>query len=110
MFQFSHEGANRGFTYELKWGNTTILSRSGLSSETRTNGVARFGVYAQDQTQYDVESWGLGSTLAYLSGNATDSTAGSIIIDLRGRMSNNTSDTLTLRNYTVVRYPAVAAH
>ncbi len=110
MFQFSHEGANRGFTYELKWGNTTILSRSGLSSETRTNGVARFGVYAQDQTQYDVESWGLGSTLAYLSGNATDSTSGSIIIDLRGRMSNNTSDTLTLRNYTVVRYPAVAAH
>jgi hypothetical protein len=109
QFHFSHEGTNRGFTYDVRWGNTTILSRSGASTESGVAGMARFGVYAEAGTQYDVQSWGVATSLSSAAGNALDSLLSPVVIDLRGRFSSSTTDTLTLRSFTVIRYPAADA-
>jgi hypothetical protein len=109
LFSFSHEGTTRAFTFELRWGATTALSRSTASSESRVSGRAEFGVYAAAGTQYDVQSWGASLSLSSGVGDATDSLASSLVIDFRGLFSGSATDTLTLRNYTVTRYPAHTA-
>ncbi len=106
FFSFSHEGTARAFTFELHWGATTAVSRSSSTSESRVSGRTEFGVYAAAGTQYDVQSWGAALSLASGTGNATDSLASPLVIDLRGWFSSSTTDTVTLRNYTVIRYPA----
>jgi len=106
-FSYSHEGTAHGFTFEVRWGATAVVSRSGATTDARIAGVAEFGVYSGG-TQWDVQSWG--STLAQAAavGDAGDSLASALVVDLLGRFAENTADTLTLRNFTVVRYPAQA--
>jgi hypothetical protein len=108
QFHLSHEGTDRGFTYDVQWGQTTILSRAGVSTESRVAGTAHFGVYAETGTQYDLQSWGVATSLSSTAGSAVDSIQSPIVIDLRGSFSSSTTDTLTLRTFTVIRYPAVA--
>ena len=47
-------------------------------------------------------------TLAYVAAvaNATDNIVPPVQIDFQVKMIQTTSETVTLRNYTVVRYPA----
>jgi hypothetical protein len=108
FFSYSHEGSGLTFTFALRWGSTNIVSRSSTSSsESRVAGRATFGVHAAG-TQYDAQNWGALLSLASVVGNATDSLASPIVIDLLGRFSTTATETVTLRNYTVIRYPARA--
>jgi hypothetical protein len=56
--------------------------------------------------QLRAETWG--STLTYLGSvaNATDNIVPPVKIDFRAKMLQAASETITLRNFTVVRYPA----
>jgi hypothetical protein len=45
---------------------------------------------------------------SFSAGSAGDSIAAPITVALDGRMAAATSDTVTLRNFTVIRYPAQA--
>ena len=104
-FDYSHEGAGTGFTFEIHWGSTTVVSRSGASSETATGGRLDAGIDSSG-ARWRVESWG--STLAFAAsaGSASDSLAAPLTVTFLGRMSASTTDTVTLRSLTVVRYPA----
>jgi hypothetical protein len=106
LFSFSHEGSAQAITFELLWGVTNAVSRTTASAETRIAGRADFGVYDAAGTQLDVLSWGSLLTLSPMTGSAPDSISSSIVIDLRARFANSTTDTVTLRNLTVIRYPA----
>jgi hypothetical protein len=106
-FSYSHEGTARAFTFELHWGATTILSRTSATSELRVVGQAEFGVHSGGAL-WNTQSWGASLALASATGNATDSLSSPVVIDLLGKMASSTTDTVTLRNFTVIRYPAQA--
>jgi hypothetical protein len=106
-FSYSHEGATRGFTYEVHWGNTTIVSRGAGTADAYVAGHANAGVHSGG-AQWDVESWGNSLALAAGIGNASDSLASPLVIGFLGKLASSTSETVTLRNFTVVRYLAVS--
>jgi hypothetical protein len=103
-FDYAHSGTAGGFSVEVHWGSTTIVHRDALSTETLLAGRADAGIPAAG-AQLSSQTWG-GSTLAF-SANAAlaaDSYANGITVDFRG-LTGNSSDTLTLTNFTIVRIP-----
>jgi hypothetical protein len=55
------------------------------------------------------ESWGAALAIAAGAGSASDSLASALVIDFLGKLSGVVSgNSVTLRNFTVVRYPAQA--
>ena len=104
-FDYSHEGTTSGFTLEVHWGGTTLVSRSAAAGETAAGGRAEAGIDASG-AHWRVESWGATLAFAASAGSASDSLAAPLTISFLGRMAGSTSETVTLRNLTVVRYPA----
>jgi hypothetical protein len=105
-YQYSHTGSTAGFTGQVQVaGSVVVINRTAASTESLFAGHTSFGLYSGGQT-WDTQSWG-GSTLAFASAagssaiNATVATP----ISFQG-LTSSTADTLTLRNFTVIRYPA----
>jgi hypothetical protein len=104
-FDYSHEGTATGFNFEVHWGSTMIVSRSAVAGETAAGGWADAGVDSSG-AHWRVESWGASLAFAVSAGSASDSLAAPLTVSFLGSMAASTSDTVTLRNLTVVRYPA----
>lgn len=104
-FDYSHTGATAGFTFEVHWGGTTLLSRTGSASDSAFTGRADAGITGNG-AQWNAETWGTASAAAFGAGSAGDSIASPITVSLLGRMAAAGSDTMALQNFTVVRYPA----
>ena len=104
-FSYSHEGSSRAFNFEVHWGGSTIVSRATSSTETRAVGTADFGMYP-GATLWNVQSWGSLLGMAYAAGTAADPLTSPLTLSFLGDFASSTSDTVTLRNFTVVRYPA----
>ena len=94
-----------GFEFEVLWGGTSVVDRISPALEPMVAGKAESAVWSGG-AQLRAETWG--STLTYAAGvaNATDSIVPPLTIDFRAKMLQATSKTVTLRNFTVVRYPA----
>jgi hypothetical protein len=56
--------------------------------------------------QWSTQSWGTALTFATGVGLAGDSLAAPLTIDFLAHMNTSTTETVTLRNFTVLRYPA----
>lgn len=106
-FSYSHEGTSRSFTFEVRWGGSTLVSRTTSSGETFVTGRADAGLHGSG-AQWGVQSWGTSLAFAAGAGNAGDSFTSPLVVDFLATMTGTTSDTVTLRNFTVVRYPAQA--
>ena len=106
-FDYSHEGTETGFTIEVRWGGSPIVTRGALMEESQVTGKADGGIHAEG-AQWSVQSWG--ATLGFAAGVGTlsDSLADPLTIDFLAHLDGPTSETVTLRNFTVVRYPAQA--
>jgi len=104
-FDFSHEGTLTGFTFAVNWGNTLLVQRSGALNETFISGWAEAGANTS-ACQLSVQSWGTVLGLAVGVSNAHDSLSFPIVLAFEGQMAATTTDTVTLRNFSVVRYPA----
>jgi hypothetical protein len=104
-FHYSHEGAASGFTFSVRWGATTVASRSAAATDSLAIGEVNV-VPAAGGAQYGAQSWGSELALAAAAGNAPDSLSAGINIDFLGQMAASTGDSVTLRNFTVIRYPA----
>jgi hypothetical protein len=98
-----HQGATSGFTFDVHWGATSIVSRNGSVADTLVAVRADAAILAAG-AQMNYQSWG--TSLAFAAGVATaaDAYAGGITIDFRGSVGQ-AGETLTLRGYTVVRLP-----
>jgi hypothetical protein len=105
QFQYSHTGIAAGFVGEIHWANTTVISRPAAAAETAFVGRATFGIYAGAQS-WDIESWGNNFGMANGVGVAAADTSQSLTISFNGQMSAAATDSLSLRNFTVIRYPA----
>jgi hypothetical protein len=104
-FDYSHEGTLTGFTFAVNWGNTVLSQRTGGVTETFISGWAEAGANTS-ACQMSVQSWGtmLGFSASVL--NAYDSLQFPLTLAFQGQMAATTTDTVTLRNFTVVLYPA----
>jgi len=103
-FDFSHEGTLTGFTFAVNWGNTLLVQRSATVSETLISGRVEAGANTS-ASQMSIQTWG--AVLGFAAGamNAYDSLQSPLVLNFQGEMAATTTDTATLRNFTVVLYP-----
>ncbi|HVN03428.1 MAG TPA: hypothetical protein VMT86_03360 [Bryobacteraceae bacterium] len=104
-FDYSHEGTLTGFTFAVDWGNTVLVQRPGSPGDAFITGRGEAGANTA-ACQVSFQSWG--TVLGFAAGvlNAYDSLSYPITLAFKGQMVATTTDTVTLRNYTVLRYPA----
>jgi hypothetical protein len=104
-FDFSHEGALTGFTFAVNWGLTLLVQRSGAVGDAFISGWAEAGANTP-ACQLSVQTWG--TVLGFGAGvlNAYDSLSYPLTLVFQGQMAATTTDTVTLRNFSVVLYPA----
>jgi hypothetical protein len=106
QFQYAHTGTVTGFTGEIHAGGTTLLSRNAPPSEAFFAGRATFGTYSGAQ-QWDTESWGASLGFQVGAGAASANISQALTVNFLGAMAIATaSDSVILRNFTVLRYPA----
>jgi hypothetical protein len=105
-FNFSHEGSSAGVTTQVTWGGTTAFTRTAPATETLEAGQVNASVNPS-ATVLSAESWGAVLGLANGVGTALDSTASAITIRFLGQLASEGADTVTLRNFTVLRYPTI---
>ncbi len=104
-FDYSHEGTDSEFTIDVRWGGDSLVTRSEASGDSLVTGRAEAGVHSSG-VQWSAQSWGTALTFATGVGLAGDSLAAPLTIDFLAHMNTSTTETVTLKNFTVVRYPA----
>jgi hypothetical protein len=104
-FDYSHEGSLTGFALAVNWGNTVMVQRNGAVSDVLVSGRAEAGANVP-ACQLSVQSWGTVMGFAASVLNAYDALSYPIMLAFQGQMAATTTDTVTLRNFSVVRYPA----
>ncbi|MBZ5635298.1 MAG: hypothetical protein LAO55_19405 [Acidobacteriia bacterium] len=107
QFQYGHVGTTTGFTGEVQMGGTTVATRAGDPTEGLLAGHTSFGIYGSGQA-WDTQTWGIGLSSAVNAGTASENTSQAVRVSLLGQMAGTTSDSVFLRNFTVIRYPAQA--
>jgi hypothetical protein len=105
QYQYGHTGTTTGFTGEIHWGGTTIVSRATVAGETAMAGTMTFGIGSGVQS-WTGQSWGNNLSFATAVGSATENIVQNLTISFRGNMAGSTADTVNLSNFTVTRYPA----
>ena len=105
-YQYSHAGSSIGFTGQVQIAGATVATRTAAASETLLAGRTSFGLYSGGQT-WDSTNWG-SSTLGFAAsaGTAGIDPTQSTTISFQGQMAGSGTDTVTVRNFTVIRYPA----
>ncbi|MCS7025695.1 MAG: hypothetical protein NZV14_12915 [Bryobacteraceae bacterium] len=99
----SHEGTATGFSYALYWGSTLLGSRSGLAADTVAS-IRSDAVPIGSNLYWTTQSWA--TILVSSTGSASSLPLGDVVVELRAQMSSSTSETVTLRNLSVLRLPA----
>ena len=101
-FTFAHSGTTSGFNVQVNWGNTTIFARSGSAQDVAVAGRADAGITSSG-AQVSVESWG--TLLPFLPGILNAPLQPGLLVDFRAALVALGPDSITLTNYTVLRYP-----
>jgi len=104
-YLFTHTGSGSGFTPQVAFGGTPVLSRAGTASDTAFTGELNFAVNTGAQP-WSGQSWGSSLAFATSVGVTSVNTSQSLTISLLGQMSSSTGDSISLSSFTVVRYPA----
>jgi hypothetical protein len=105
MFNYSHEGSTTGYSVELRWGGTSFFTRAAGAAETVVTGEASAGLHTAGAF-WNVASWGSSLAHATGAGTAAESFSSPVTISFLGQMASSTTETVTLRGFTVVRYPS----
>ena len=101
-FDLDHAGTAGGFSFEVHWGSTVALHRDAAASET--SATARLdAAILPAATMLSAQSWGAVLPFAAAVASASDAYTGGLVIDFQA--SSAAGDTVTLRNYSVVRIP-----
>ncbi len=107
---FEHGGTASDFTVEIFIGSVSLFSRSFASTDTLAFVRGSGGYYptgvALGTYSFGTAGSNAGSAFAGLSANTTLVPTAAAKIQFRGRLNTGGGDTLFLRNFTVIRYPA----
>ena len=104
-FQMVHTGSAVGFSGDVRIGMTTVVARSAPASEARLTGTTDFSIYGTDQL-WDSQTWGIRLAAVNTAGSSSEDTSQALTVSFRGQMASATSESVALRNFTVIRYPA----
>jgi hypothetical protein len=99
---FAHSGTTTGFSFQVNWGNTAILSRTGGAQDSGAVGRADAAITVGG-AQVSIESWG--TVLPFQVGILNAPAQAGVDVVFLGELSLAGSDTVTLTNFTVLRYP-----
>ena len=103
-FNYTHQGNTTGFTAQVKWGASTMAVRNASATETAIVGHSDAGVNVGG-AQWNTETWGSVLPLNATTDSAPDSFTSAITVSFLAQMASTTSDSVMLRNFTVIRYP-----
>lgn len=106
-FDYAHQGSGTGFQIAVKWGATVLVARAAQASVAQLTGRADAGVRAGG-VQWSTQSWGDTLTFAAGAGVATDALDAPLTVEFLGAMATAGPETVSLENFTVLRYPAQA--
>ncbi len=100
-FDLEHQGTASGFTFEARWGATTILQRDAAAADALVTGRAEAAILASG-AQLSYQSWG--SALGFGAGvkSAGDGYADGATIDFRAKVAQG-GDVVGLKGFTVTR-------
>jgi hypothetical protein len=101
-FDLEHQGV-AGYTFEVRWGSTQILSRQAAAGDAFVTGRADANL-AAGSARFGTLSWGTVLPLSAGVAGASDAYTGGLTIDFRGS-AGQAGETVALRNYAVVRVP-----
>jgi hypothetical protein len=102
-FTFAHTGNMQGFSLQVNWGNTTVLGRTAAAQDVAVAGQAEAAVTATGAL-LSVQSWG--TVLPFLPALITAPLQTGVEVTFQAAMTGVGPDSVTLNNYTVLRYPA----
>ncbi len=102
-FDFAHQGALSGFTFEIDWGPALLARRDAGVSDALVSGRADAAILTAG-AQSNAQSWGSVLPFAATVSSATGSYDTGLTVDFKGKLAQ-AGDTLTLSHYTVVRFP-----
>ena len=102
-YDLEHQGSASGFSFEIRWGSTTVGHRDAAAEDVSATGRMDVGLVVSG-ARVSFQSWG--TVLPFNAGTVTSATdyVGGLIIDFEGRLAQ-AGDTLTLSNFTVIRFP-----
>lgn len=103
FFDADHQGTAGGFTIEVNWGGTTMLHRDAGALDIRVTGRTTAAIL-NSGAQLSSESWGTLLPFTATVAGASDAYDGGVAVTFQGRVIHE-GETVTLRNYTVVRLP-----
>jgi hypothetical protein len=105
LFQFGHTGASSSFTGEVRFGSTSTILRTAGTADAALVGKVELGIGQTGQT-WDVESWGAQLAQSAGAGSSTEDITQSITVSFRGNLTTTLGDSISLKNFTIIRYPA----
>jgi len=102
-FDYAHSGSLSGFTFRVQWGGSTIVTRQAAAADTLVTGRADAAV-GTSTAQLSAQSWG--TVLSLGAGVAAGAAAlnAPLTIAFSGNLTDPAGDSLTLSNFTVLRY------
>jgi hypothetical protein len=103
-FDMEHQGSAAAFSFEIHWGGTVVAHRDAAASDTLVTGRADAGLLTTG-AQLSFQTWG--AVLPFNAGvaSAADVYTTGLSIDFQGKLAAASGDSVTLRNFTVVRLP-----
>lgn len=101
-FTFAHTGNTQGFNLQINWGNTTLLGRTAAAQDVAVAGTSEAAVTATGAL-LSVQSWG--TVLPFVPALINAPLQAGLGVTFKGAMTGVGPDTVTLTNYTVLRYP-----
>jgi hypothetical protein len=105
QYQYAHTGTGAGFTGEVHVGSATVVSRAAASTETLVVGHTAFGIASGAQV-WDSQSWGGSLGAAAAAGTSAQDTTQALTVNFFGMLAAAGTDSVSLNNFTVTRYPA----
>jgi hypothetical protein len=105
IVNYEHTGTASGFANEIRFGGTTLWTRT-LASATTLVALRGSGGLHGTGTGWGIQSFTNAGGLEAVASNTSGVPTSSFVIDFRGNLSTASSDTVILRNFSVVRYPA----
>lgn len=104
-FQFGHSGAASSFTCEVRFGATSTVLRTAGTADSAFVGRVEIGIGQMGQT-WDAQSWGAQLAQAAGAGSSAEDMTQLITVQFLGNVSGASGDTVSLKNFAVIRYPA----
>ena len=102
-FDLEHAGSASGFTFEVLWGASSVLSRAAAAAEVLVTGRADAAL-VYGGARFSHQSWGGSLPFSAGVGSAASDYSGGVTIDFRGKL-DQAGETLSLLGFTVVRVP-----